>query len=89
MKEWKQEHCASQPDKLQLISADTYIQRRNIEEVAHEADETAGTESYTEWVCESREISISEYEMLKSIEEIDTTNAIDAYTAQLLEEGVI
>ena len=89
MKEWKKEQCASQPDELQLISADTYIQRRNVEEVEHEADEAAGTEAYTEWICESREISVSEYAMLKSIEEIDTTNAIDAYTAQLLEEGVI
>lgn len=65
------------------------MQRRNIKKVEHEADEEAGTESYAEWVCESREITVSEYEMLKSIEEIDTTQAIDAYTLQLIEEGLL
>jgi hypothetical protein len=40
-------------------------------------------------VCESREIPVSEYEMLKSIEEIDTSQAIDNYTMQLMSEGVI
>lgn len=74
---------------MQLIATDTYIQRRNIEKVEHQADEVAGTEGYTEWVCESREISVSEYEMLKSIEEIDTSEAIDAYTLTLIEEGLL
>lgn len=65
------------------------MQRRNIEKVEHEADKEAGAENYAEWVCESREITVSEYEMLKSIEEIDTTQAIDAYTLQLIEEGLL
>lgn len=89
MKQWTEERCAEQPQELQLIASDTYMQRRNIEKVEHEADEQAGTEAYTEWVCESREITVSEYEMLKSIEEIDTTQAIDEYTMQLIEEGVL
>lgn len=74
---------------MQLIASDTYIERKNIEKVEHPADETAGTEAYTEWVCKSREIGVSEYEMLNSIEEIDTTKAIDAYTLQLIEEGLL
>lgn len=89
MKQWTEERCAEQPQELQLISSDTYMQRRNIKQVEHEADESAGTEAYTEWVCESREISVSEYEMLKSIEEIDTAEAIDAYTLALIEEGLL
>ncbi len=89
MKDWTQERCSSQPDELQVIAPGVYMQRRNIEEVAHEADEAAGTEGYTEWVCESREITESEYHMLKSIEEIDTSAAIDEYTLQLMEEGVL
>lgn len=89
MKQWTEERCSEQPQELQLISSDTYMQRRNIKEVKHEADEAAGTDAYTEWVCESREISVSEYEMLKSIEEIDTTEAIDAYTLALIEEGLL
>jgi len=89
MKQWTEERCSEKPQELQLIASDTYMQRRNIKEVEHKADEVAGTESYTEWVCESREISVSEYEMLNSIEEIDTTKAIDAYTLQLIEEGLL
>ena len=89
MKQWTEERCAEQPQELQLIASDTYMQRRNIEKVEHEADKEAGREAYTEWVCESREITVSEYEMLKSIEEIDTTQAIDAYTLQLIEEGLL
>ena len=89
MKQWTEERCAECPQELQVIADGIYMQRRNIEEVTHEADEAAGTEAWTEWVCESREISVSEYEMLKSIEEIDTAQAIDDYTMQLIEEGVL
>lgn len=45
--------------------------------------------AYTDYVCESREISESEYAMLKSIEEISTDKAIDDYTEQLMQEGVL
>lgn len=49
--------------------------------------------AYTDFVCESREIGVSEYEMLKSIEEIRTdeavTAAIDDYTMQLMEGGIL
>lgn len=89
MTKWAEERCSAQPEELQLIADGLYMERRNIEEVTHEADEAAGTEEWTEWVCESREISVSEYEMLKSIEQIDTTQAIDDYTIQLIEEGVL
>ncbi|GFI25026.1 hypothetical protein IMSAGC012_00132 [Lachnospiraceae bacterium] len=45
--------------------------------------------AYTDFVCESREITESEYEMLKSIEEISTEKAIDEYTLQLMEGGLL
>ena len=89
MKAWKEERCSERPEELQDIGGGLYMERRNIREVHHEADETAGVEEYTDFVCESREIEQSEYQMLKSIEAIDTQDAIDAYTEQLLEEGVI
>ena len=89
MKEWKQERCAEQPDELQTIADGIYMQRRNIQRVDHEKDEAKGEEAYTEWVCECREISVADYQMLKSIEEIDTASAIDAYTQQLIEEGLL
>ena len=87
MKAWKEERSAERPSELQLISPETYIQRRNIEEEQHEA--TEDMEAYTDYVCESRIITVSEYEMLKSIEEIDSSEAIDAYTEELIEEGVL
>lgn len=69
------------------MAPDIYIQRRNITAEEHEATETEA--AYTDYVCESREIPVSEYEMLKSIEEIDTEKAIDDYTMQLMDEGVL
>ncbi|MBE6014703.1 MAG: hypothetical protein E7241_04980 [Lachnospiraceae bacterium] len=89
MKAWKEEHCAQRPNELQLIAPDTYIQRRNIAEVQHEANEEAGIEAYTDFKCESRTISVSEYEMIKSINDYDAQAAIDEYTEQLVEEGVL
>lgn len=87
MTEWKREHCSSRPDELQTIAPGLYIQRPDIEQVTHE--ETDDEPGYTEWVCMSREITVSEYEMLQSITEIDTGKAIDDYTMQLIEEGVL
>ena len=87
MKQWQEEHCATQPKELELIASDTYIQRTDIHEVSHEEQE--GMPAYTEYVCQSREIGVSEYGMLKSIEKIDNQKAIDSYTIQLVEEGVL
>lgn len=87
MKEWTKERCSEKPQELQLVADGIYIQRKNITEVEHEA--TEGMEAYKDWECDSREITVSEYQMLKSIEEIDTTEAIDAYTLALIEEGLL
>lgn len=86
---WKQERCTQRPEELQLIAPEIYIERRDIVEVTHAADQTTGTEAYNEWVCESREITKDEYNMIKSISEIDTQKAIDEYTAELMEEGLL
>lgn len=87
MKEWKEEKCAERPLELQPIADGVYMQRRNITQVNHEA--TDDIEAYTDWECECREITVAEYEMLKSIEEIDNAKAIDEYTMQLIEEGAL
>lgn len=91
MTEWKIERCAERPDELQVIAPGLYMERRDIKEVYHEGDGTE--EPYTDYECECREISVSEYEMLKGIEEIKTgeavATAIDEYTLQLMEQGVI
>lgn len=87
MKQWSKESCAEQPKELELVAPGIYIQRRNIKAVEHKSIDDMP--AFTDYVCESRELTVSEYEMLKSVEEIDTTKAIDAYTLQLLEEGVI
>lgn len=91
MKQWTEERSASRPAELQLVGPDTYIQRRNIQPEEHEATDQAA--AYTDFVCESREISVGEYEMLKSIEEIRTDEAvaaaIDDYTMYLMEGGIL
>ncbi len=87
MTNWTKESCASKPDELQPIAPGLLIQRRNIAQVEHPAVE--GSDAYTTWDCESREITVSEYQMLQSIQDIDNSKAIDAYTMQLIEEGVL
>ena len=87
MKEWTKERCSEKPEQLQLIAPDTYIERKDIVEVQHE--ETEYMPAYTDYECMSREISVSEYNMIKSITEINTNNAIDAYTEELIKEGII
>jgi len=87
MKQWSEERCAEQPKELELVAPGIYIQRRNIEAVEHAAVDDMP--AFTDYVCESREISVSDYEMLKSIEEIDVSQAIDEYTLQLMEEGLL
>lgn len=87
MKEWSKERCSEKPEQLQLIAPDTYIERKDIVEVQHE--ESEDMPAYTDYECMSREISVSEYQMLQSIAEISTQDAIDAYTEQLIEEGLL
>ena len=87
MKEWSKERCSEKPEELQLVAPDTYIERKDIVEAQHE--ETEDMPAYTDYECMSREISVSEYNMIKSITEINTNNAIDAYTEELIKEGMI
>lgn len=87
MKSWVTEICSSKPEELQVIGPETYIERRNITAVEH--PEQDGIPAYTDYQCESREISFSEYQMLASITEIDNSKAIDEYTMQLIEQGVL
>lgn len=87
MKEWSKEICSEKPEELQLIAPNTYIERKGIVEVRHEASENMP--AYTDYECMSREISVSEYNMLMSITEINTNKAIDAYTEELIKEGII
>lgn len=91
MKQWTEERCSEKPKELQPVAPDLFIQRRNITEQNHE--EKDGFPEYTDYVCESREITESELAMLNSISEIQTEGAvsaaIDEYTAELIEEGVL
>ena len=87
MKQWREEHCSTQPSELEVIADGILMQRQDIEAVEHEATEDMA--AYTDYVCQSREITVSEYEMLKSIESINTDKAIEEYTLQLMQEGAI
>lgn len=89
MTPWEEERCTSQPLELQEVSESTYIQRKDIQEVTEEVD----GEEVNYWSCLARFISKSDYQNLKAIEEIDTSeavaSAIDDYTCELLEGGII
>lgn len=88
---WRKERCAERPDELQLIAPGLYMERKNIREVLREGN--GMEEPYTDYECECREITVSEYEMVKSLENANTEKAvsaaIDEYTLQLMEEGVL
>ena len=87
MTEWKKERCSERPLELQTIAPGLCMERRNIVEVEHDGSD--GLEAYTDYECECREITKSEYNMLKSVEAINVAAAIDQYTMQLIEEGVL
>lgn len=87
MTNWQKEICATEPQELEKVAPDTLIQRRNITPVEH--PEENGMPAYTSYECESRFVSEADYNMLKSIEEINTEKAIDEYTMSLLEMGVL
>ncbi len=87
MNGWKEEHCSEQPNEVQVIGGGMVIVRRDVQRVDHEAADKMP--AYTEWICESRIMPEKDYQMLQSIEEIDNTKAIDAYTMQLIEEGIL
>ena len=63
MTEWKTEYCAERPEPLQQVGIELYIQRRNIHEATHTIE---GEETYTDWECESREITFAEFEQERS-----------------------
>ena len=87
MTEWKEERLSQEPPELQEIGNEMYMQRKDIKEVSHEQSD--GMDAYTDWECMCRKITRAEYNMLKSIEEIDTQAAIDDYTEQLIEGGIL
>lgn len=87
MTNWTIEHCSAEPKELEIIGSNLYIQRKNIERVRH--PEENGMPAYTDYICESREISFDEYNLLKEIETIDGNKAVDAFCEALIEEGIL
>ena len=87
MTSWTEDICSEKPEELIMGSPTSYIQRRNIHQITIPA--TADTPEYTQWVSEIRFISIDEYNLLESIKEIKVDDAIDEYTLQLIEEGLL
>ena len=91
MTDWKTEVCGvDMPQELELVSPDTYIQRKNIHFVVPEEDPVLGeSQMSAHYECTSRFISITDYNNLKSIESMKSEEAVDAYTMELIREGVL
>lgn len=87
MTKWTEDICSEKPEKLTIASPTSYIERRNIHEIEVPAE--GDMPGFTQWVSECRIISIDEYNLLESIKEIKTDEAIDGYTLQLIEEGLL
>lgn len=89
MTDWKEEHSTSEPLELEEVSSDSYIQRKDIKKVSHK--ETDSTPAYSEYVSTSRILSKAEYYAIKALEDAETSkaasDALDAYTTSLIEEG--
>lgn len=74
MTNWKKEICATKPLIFTQVSDKTYIQRRNIIEITHEATEERP--SYKDYECESRFLNL--YEAMGQMGEIsDSINATE------------
>lgn len=91
MTDWKTEVCGvDMPQELELVSPDTYIERRNIHFVVPEEDPILEeNQASAHYECMSRFISIADYNYLKSIEGMKAEEAVDAYTMELIREGVL
>ena len=60
MQGWKTENCSSLPETLEMVNANTYIQRRNINRI--ERDSMDGSEEKeVGYTCEYRFLSEEEY----------------------------
>lgn len=77
MTDWFTEHSTQKPEALQVIAPTTFMERKDI----HQDGDL--------WESTSRKISFDEYYLLQSIKEIRTDEAIDDYTMQLIEEGIL
>lgn len=77
MTDWFTEHNAQKPEALQVIAPTTFMERKDI------------YQDGDLWASTSRKISFDEYYMLQAIKEIRTDEAIDDYTMQLIEEGIL
>lgn len=68
MQGWKTENCSSLPETLEMVNANTYIQRRNINRI--ERDSMDGSEEKeVGYTCECRFLSEEEYYNLIQQEE--------------------
>lgn len=66
MTSWTEEELDHKPEELE-VNYDEYIQRKNIKEVTKKDEEGR---AYKAWTCQMRFLKISEYEMLKAMQNI-------------------
>ena len=83
MTEWKEEHCSQRPSEFEVIADGFLIQRKDIHEELQEENEVPG------WVCQSREISLAEYQLQQKEELAAINEAIDDLTVSILTGGMV
>lgn len=68
MEGWKTENCSSLPKELEMVNADTVIQRRNIIRMEKTAEDGSDRKEIF-YSCESRFLSMDEYYTMLQQEE--------------------
>lgn len=91
MNGWREEHCFTVPDEYQELGGGRVMVRKNIRQASHE--EAEGRPAFTEWVCECMEMDEGSYKAMVLAKEYktedDVVRAIDDYTQELIEGGVL
>ena len=80
---WHEVIYDTEPAEREEID-DLIIERRNIRE-----EPGTSVEGGTIWRCEERRVTQGDLDFLSAIEAISVDKAIDEYTEQLIEEGLL
>ena len=97
MTDWKVVRGTQETEPLEVdtsLSTDTVYLRKNIEQI--EVKDVVTEDTVQMWQYEEKEMTVAEYtqylmirESTKTITSFQAQNAIDEYTMQLMEEGVL
>ena len=87
MTDWRVTQSTEPFKELSIASPTTYIQAKDMHEI--QLPSSVDGETFTAYEAMTRFLTKDEYHMLQSIEAIDSSKAVDAFTMELIEEGIL